>query len=406
MPPEAHSKIVGGSTAARRIACPGSLSLERHAPEGESSVHALEGTMLHEVMEELVTGWTAALGDNLPGLVGRRFGDQQLTEELARTRIEPALAALRELNTRAGGLDAVAETRVEVMDGFGSGESVFGTIDILARGGDGKLYVVDFKFGAGIQVYPEESAQLGFYTGAAFDTPDEDVDEIIGADIPPIVFVIIQPTKEPHLRVWETDFQWVDSFMGELERAVTEGLSDNPSFSPSVDACRWCKGRPSCTAYADQGRATMDAVVKSGSALEDMGRDQLGELLTRIPQVEQQIKVIRQYALDELSNGNSIPGWGVKQKRGMRVYTDANLAETRLRRKLGVKGAFNRKLISPAQSEKKVNKKWWTRNIAPLVETRIPPGLNLVQIENGGESVRDGLAELKAAQKALKGVQK
>ena len=49
--PEAHSSLVGGSTAARRIGCPRSYALEQFVPDTDKgSTYAQEGTALHEIM--------------------------------------------------------------------------------------------------------------------------------------------------------------------------------------------------------------------------------------------------------------------------------------------------------------------------------------------------------------------
>ena len=49
-----HSNIVGGSTAKRVIACPGSVALVAKMPPKPSSKYADEGTLLHEVIAEIV----------------------------------------------------------------------------------------------------------------------------------------------------------------------------------------------------------------------------------------------------------------------------------------------------------------------------------------------------------------
>ena len=49
-----HSDVVGGSTAARRMACHGSRALEAAAPPEAPSTYAAKGTALHNAMEKLV----------------------------------------------------------------------------------------------------------------------------------------------------------------------------------------------------------------------------------------------------------------------------------------------------------------------------------------------------------------
>ena len=49
-----HSKIVGGSTADRVIACPGSVALVQRMPPQVENKYMAQGTMLHGCMEDLL----------------------------------------------------------------------------------------------------------------------------------------------------------------------------------------------------------------------------------------------------------------------------------------------------------------------------------------------------------------
>jgi hypothetical protein len=49
-----HSKIVGGSTAKRVIACPGSVALVDTMPPQPSSSYADEGTLLHDTIASVL----------------------------------------------------------------------------------------------------------------------------------------------------------------------------------------------------------------------------------------------------------------------------------------------------------------------------------------------------------------
>ena len=72
--------------------------------------------------------------------------------------------------------------------------------------------------------------------------------------------------------------------------------------------------------------------------------------------VEGSIKTLRDYAHKEAERGVKIPGYKLVMKRGTRVYTDPQAAERKLVRKLKTAGAYEKKLISPAQAENKLGK--------------------------------------------------
>ena len=90
-----HSNIVGGSTAKRVISCPASVALCAKMPPKPSSEHADRGTLLHNVIAELLEF------DKTPEqCIGAQYKDQTLTQELIDEKIIPALAALDEIDPR------------------------------------------------------------------------------------------------------------------------------------------------------------------------------------------------------------------------------------------------------------------------------------------------------------------
>ncbi len=197
-----HSNIVGGSTAKRVINCPGSVALCQKVPPKPSSKYADEGTLLHNVMAEL-------LGSDKPlrELVGMRFNDIELTNELAGEKVLPALEALNEIDP-----EAKLEYAVEQTVSFGDFlPGVFGSCDLIGRIGD-RAIVLDWKFGDGVAVEAEENPQLLFYTAAAIRTPAL---EWVFKDVKEIECIIVQP---PKIKRWVTSFDRVRQFEREHER--------------------------------------------------------------------------------------------------------------------------------------------------------------------------------------------
>ena len=69
-----HSSIVGGSTAKRVIGCPGSVALCAKMPPKPSSKYADEGTLLHNVMDLILT-----TGQTPESFVGMEYEGIKLT---------------------------------------------------------------------------------------------------------------------------------------------------------------------------------------------------------------------------------------------------------------------------------------------------------------------------------------
>jgi hypothetical protein len=104
-----HSKIVGGSTAKRVMNCPGSVALVQKMPPQPSNKYADEGTLLHNVIAEIV------MSDKHPEeFLGTTYNDQVLTLDLIDNKLLPALAALDVIDPNKE-MEIEAETRV----GFG-----------------------------------------------------------------------------------------------------------------------------------------------------------------------------------------------------------------------------------------------------------------------------------------------
>lgn len=224
-----HSNIVGGSTAKRVINCPGSVALVQKMPPKPSSEHADRGTLLHNMMEEILTS-----GDAPESFIGARYNDQILTQELIDEKIRPAMEALDAIDP-----DQTMEYEVETRVGFGDLlPGVFGSTDLIGRIGS-RAIVLDWKFGDGVMVEVEENPQLMFYAAAAMRTK-EAAWAFEGAT--EIEMVIVQP---PEVRRWVTTPKRIAKFELELVQAVKQAMKVDAQLAVG-DHCRWCAAKPIC----------------------------------------------------------------------------------------------------------------------------------------------------------------
>jgi hypothetical protein len=156
-----HSTIVGGSTASRVINCPGSVALVAQMPPRPSSSYADEGTLLHEIMAELLNNGFAKPDDFL----GHRYEDIELTQDMIDEKVRPAMRLLDQVDPEQM-MDMYVEFKVEFGDLL---PNVFGSCDVIGRLKD-TAYIIDWKFGDGVAVSAEENKQLMFYAAAAMRT--------------------------------------------------------------------------------------------------------------------------------------------------------------------------------------------------------------------------------------------
>ena len=336
----AHSKIVGGSTAKRVMHCPGSVALSATVPPRPSSKYADEGTLLHDIIARVLEHSQPPsfyLGTEYEGIV--------LTEDLIDRKLAPALAALDEIDP-AQGMVFMAEAKV----GFGDLiPGVFGSTDLLGNL-DGRAIVLDWKFGDGVMVSPEENEQLLFYAAAAMRTPETAWAFI---DATEVELIIVQP---PYTKRWTTTVERVRQFEYDLTVAVERAQAPDAALKMG-DHCRWCPAKVVCplmTGAADRALKTQVTSLDAGS---------IGAYLDQADLIEQWLADLRGLAHAMIETGTSVPGWKLVPKRATRQWADENVAHKSLQEAgLEEEDLYVSKLVSPAQAEKALKK---TKQVLP-----------------------------------------
>ena len=330
-----HSNIVGGSTAKRVMNCPGSVALVQKMPPQPSSKYADEGTLLHNVIAEIV------MSDKHPEeFLHTKYNDQILTLELINNTLVPALAALDVIDPNKE-MEIEAETRV----GFGDLlPDVFGSTDLIGRIGN-KAIVLDWKFGDGVAVEVEENPQLMFYAAAAMRTEEtkwafDGVEEI--------ECVIVQP---PQVKRWVTTPARIAKFEKDLVKAVK--LAQQPNAELKIgDHCRWCTAKPICP----QMTGAVDRALQT--KIDDLDAPMISAYLKNADMLEQWISDLRALALQMLDSGARLPDYKLVAKRAIRQWTDEDKAKVALfAYGLTESEVMETTIISPAKAEKALKKR-------------------------------------------------
>ncbi len=329
-----HSNIVGGSTAKRVIACPASVKLVQQMPPRPSSEHADRGTLLHEVMAELLEF------DKKPEqMLGAEYKSQVLTQELLDEKVIPALQALDAIDPDKQ-MEYMVETRVGFHDFL---PGVFGSTDLLGRLGS-RAVVLDWKFGDGVLVDATDNPQLLFYAAAAMRT---EACKWVFEGATEIELVIVQP---PEIRRWVTDKARVISFEQELAKAVKLAQQETAPMQ-SGDHCRWCAAKPVCP----QMTGAVERALKA--QLQALPVEQIAMQLQQADAIEDYLRDLRALAFQMLENGQPVPGYKLVAKRATRHWTDEDAIATWATEKGLTPDDFcDAKIKSPAQLEKVVKK--------------------------------------------------
>lgn len=329
-----HSNIVGGSTAKRVISCPGSVALVQQMPAKPSSKYADEGTLLHNVIAEILTT------DRTPeSYLGTKYEGITLDQDLIDAKLRPALDALNEIDP-----DKQMEYTVEALVGFGEVlPGVFGSTDLVGRLGN-RAVILDWKFGNGVAVNVEKNAQAMFYAAAAMRTPET---AWAFDGVTEIECIIVQP---PSVKRWVTTFDRIAEFERELLIAVkTAAMPDAPLASG--DHCRWCAAKPVCPVMT----GAVDRALKN--KLHAIDTTRIGEYLKMAELLEAWISGVNELAYQMLDEGIAVPGYKLVPKRATRKWIDDDKARIALEG-LGLTTTelVETSVISPAKAEKLLKK--------------------------------------------------
>ena len=329
----AHSNVVGGSTAKRVMNCPGSVALCAKMPPRPSSKYADEGTLLHNVMDLILT-----TNQTPESFAGMEYKDIKLTQDLIEDKVYPALYLLDQVDPNKE-MEYATETRV----GFGDYlPDVFGSTDLLGRIGS-RAIVFDWKFGSGVAVDAEENPQLMFYAAAAMRTESA---KWVFEGATEIEMVIVQP---PEIKRWVTTPERIKQFEQELKVAVQEAQKPNAPLEHG-EHCRWCAAKPVCPKMT----GAVDRALKS--QIDALDVVHIGGYLKNADMLEQWVTDLRALAHQVLESGKEVPGWKLVAKRATRQWVDEEKAATALAQDMSHDEMYTKKLLSPAQAEKILKK--------------------------------------------------
>jgi hypothetical protein len=315
--------------------CPGSVALVQKMPPQPSNKYADEGTLLHNVIAEIV------MTDKHPEeFLHTKYNDQVLTLDLIDNKLVPALAALDVIDPNKE-MEIEAETRV----GFGDLlPGVFGSTDLIGRIGK-RAVVLDWKFGDGVAVDVEENPQLMFYAAAAMRTEET---KWAFVDVEKIEMVIVQP---PAIKRWVTTPARIVQFEKDLVKAVK--LAQQPDAELKIgDHCRWCAAKPICP----QMTGAVDRALKT--QIDGLDAPTISAYLKNADMLEQWITDLRALALQMLDSGAKLPDYKLVAKRAIRQWTDEDKAKVALFAfGLTESEVVETSIISPAKAEKALKKR-------------------------------------------------
>lgn len=240
-----------------------------------------------------------------------------------------------------------------------------GTLDVSIVG-NGRIIVLDLKYGKGVSVYAKSNKQLAIYAESQIQVLEQT--EVFDP-MTPVHLIIYQPRdrNDPQVvREWPTTREELAKFCYEIDQKADDiRAGRNLVFAPG-DACKFCPATGICKAYATQGLAaiaTDDAPVDS--TIEAMPRTFIAPALTR----EQRQRVlaskkdmvawleaIENQEVAELMAGAAPMQFKLIEGKSNRQWKDEKAAAAFLAQKgVPIDGIYPPKpleICSPAQGEK------------------------------------------------------
>ena len=244
-----HASYVGGSNIARKIACKGSLYMERQATsKSRTSDAAFRGSCLHRIIESAYK--TYALRPNegekwLKKQLFRFFMDKNLFYVINSKDVAQLISAWDYLikNQLLKSINSWVELSLFMDHKFG------GTIDLLVKN-EKQLHVIDYKFGLiGVEVV--KNVALAFYLMMFVESK---LGKEVLKEVDKIYFHIVQP--QVGNEKWLLDRDWffnvfclevkrLIAYVEEIEKGKTN-VRDDLEYG---NHCMFCRAKSFCPEF-------------------------------------------------------------------------------------------------------------------------------------------------------------
>lgn len=356
--PELHAKL-SSSASKRWLGCPGSVKLSEHYPNG-SSIYADEGTIAHGMAEGMISKddklvqkyevEAAKFYGEHPELNGTFLEMKMILQPYVDYVFEEYAEQVHE----DGAAQLMTEERVDLAEYIPGG---FGTSDVVILR-QGRLHIIDLKYGKGVSVSAEDNPQLKLYalgTLARFD---------MLYDIEDVVMTIYQP----RLDNVSTDTIKAKDLYAWGEEVIKPGARLALSEDAPVHAGDWCQFCPARYDCKERARDAMELQKYLGQMV--LSPEEIAEILGKIDRLVKFAEDIKDSALTKALDGEEIPGWKVVEGRSIRKYVGSEEEIVRQCEGAGYDQAllYERKLLTITNMEKLMGKKQFAEVLGAYVE--------------------------------------
>lgn len=359
------------SKLSRIMACPGSVQLCDTLPSEPESEYAAEGTYLHNLIERVI---------KLQPLVKNTSPDYAFLKTCSheqRNIVIDCWENLKELILdKVDNPVVLTEKKVKMRDTLG--DHVYGTVDCTVIS-DTQIHIIDFKFGAGVEVSVYDNPQLLAYLDGFLNWyGDEGSHEL---------FVWVFQPRLYKYECCQVTRQELKDFVNAVSNVVTSVLLTDSTnriapLNPGDKQCRWCAAGGVCKARLTDAQEKaialfeeyydnpMDESGLNTRMLHTVSNEDLAKLLSMEERITSAFKAIREHLFGQLLLGQEVPGYKLVSGRSTRRWADDTTPSelfSVMPESVSIDDIYSKpELLSPAKMEKLLPSKQ-RKNLEPFI---------------------------------------
>lgn len=272
--PASSHTVASPSALHRLMRCPGSAVLCKSVPE-QSSKYAEEGTLFHAVMEYILK---TKLGEQITNKWIRMYLETNsnitLEKEAIDEMIDCVQGAIEWFNLNfANAKQIIPETKLPMY----YSDRDYGTADVIVLFED-RLVIVDWKYGKGVDVSPNNNPQLISYAVSALKyLSSQHIDIRNFKEIETIIY-------QPRIYTGDTvkSYKYTMQELVQQSKIIKEAVDKvyalyskpknskivKENLSASDEACKFCPAKMVCKVYAKQGTELLGDLISEKEKLQ------------------------------------------------------------------------------------------------------------------------------------------